>query len=304
MGSGKKIWGSVIKRLLLPHHLYKVVQLQRKRKIAERVFEDPQLKLYHDVLPGDFLHYGYFDQPDINPLDMSINMIYRAQVRYGEKLAELVKDKVHPALDVGCGMGGLLRILNKENIPVIGLTPDAHQVKHLRNNYPNEIVASRFEDIHVDTYRDYFGTIITSESLQYLELPKAISIIDRILKKGGQWVACDYFRVGQAGEQSGHNWIYFSQELEKGGFKITFQEDITPNILPTIAYVHHWASKIGLPLKDFLVGKLEIKAPGFYYAFSEALPRIEEKFNKNIATVDPEIFAKNKQYILMVIERQ
>lgn len=304
MGSGKKIWGSAIKRLLLPHHLFKVIQLQRKRKSKERVFEDPQLKLYHDILPGDFLHYGYFDHPEVHPLDMTINMIYQAQERYGEKLAELINDKTNPALDVGCGMGGLLKILNKKNIPAIGLTPDAHQVKHLKNSYPNKIIESKFEDVQPEAYLNFFGTIITSESLQYLDLPLSIAIINKILKTGGQWIACDYFRTGASGEKSGHNWAYFIRELQKGGFKISYQEDITANIIPTIAYVHHWASKIGLPLKDFLIGKFQIKAPGFYYAFSEALPEIEKKLNKNIATVDPVVFAQNKKYILMVIERE
>jgi hypothetical protein len=116
-------------------------------------------------------------------------------------------------------------------------------------------------------------------------------------------VACDYFKTGAAGEQSGHNWEYFTKQLEAGGFKISFQEDITPHILPTIAYVHHWATKIGLPVKSFLTGKLKVKAPGFYYALEEALPMIDEKLDKNIQTVDPKIFAENKRYILMVIAR-
>jgi hypothetical protein len=33
------------------------------------------------------------------------------------------------------------------------------------------------------------------------------------------------------------------------------------------------------------------------------LPEIDAKIEKNIQTVDPEVFAANKRYILMVIER-
>lgn len=73
--------------------------------------------------------------------------------------------------------------------------------------------------------------------------------------------------------------------------------------MPTIAYVYMWATQIGMPVKDFIEGKLQIKAPGIYYALQEALPEIEQKINKNIDTINPEIFAANKQYVLMVIER-
>lgn len=304
MGSGKKITGSILKRLLLPHHLYRVIKLQRGRKRPDRVYEDPQLKLYHDILPGDFLHYGYFDQKDIHPLDMSINMIYKAQERYGEKLVELVTDAQHPVLDIGCGMGGLLRIMNERNLKAIGLTPDKNQAAHIRKTYKNDLLESKFEDMDAEAYAQHFGTVITSESLQYLDLPVSLRLIDSILKPGGKWIACDYFKTGAAGEKSGHNWEYFTHHLDEGGFRIVYQEDITPNILPTIAYVHHWATQIGLPVKEFLTGKMKVKAPGFYYVLEEALPLIDEKLNKNIKTVDPAIFAENKKYILMVIERK
>ena len=64
-----------------------------------------------------------------------------------------------------------------------------------------------------------------------------------------------------------------------------------------------WASQIGIPIKDFVLGKLEVKAPGVHYALQGALPEIEQKINKNIDTINPQLFAANKQYVLMVIER-
>lgn len=91
--------------------------------------------------------------------------------------------------------------------------------------------------------------------------------------------------------------------LLKHGYAIAFQEDITPHILPTIAYVHHWATQIGLPVKEFATNKVKTKAPGIFYAISEALPLIDKKINKNIQTVDPVVFAQNKKYVLMVIQR-
>jgi cyclopropane fatty-acyl-phospholipid synthase-like methyltransferase len=230
-------------------------------------------------------------------------MIYEAQNNYGKKLTSLITDFENPVFDVGCGMGGLLAQLNSMDLKAIGLTPDINQIKHIRNKYPNEVIHSKFEDLDGSKYENYFGTFITSESLQYLKLDLALPLIQQVLMDGGKWIACDYFKTGEKGEKSGHNWNLFEQKIKEFGFKITFQEDITPHILPTIAYAHHWATKIGIPLKNYAVGKLKVKAPGFYYALEEAIPQIDQKIEKNVLTVDPEVFAANKRYILMVIER-
>lgn len=299
----KNIAKLVLKRFLNPVHLTRVIRLQRGRKKVKRVYDDAQLKLYNEILPGDYLHYGYFDDPTIHPLDMTINMIYNAQNRYAEKLVELITDKQRPVLDIGCGMGGLLGLMNQHKLDATGLTPDINQAKHIREKYPNTLIESRFEDMDGSKYEKHFGTVVTSESLQYLDMAVAFPLIDRILVDGGKWVACDYFRIGAEGEKSGHNWKMFTENLAKYGFKITHETDITPNILPTIAYVHHWAANIGVPVKNFALGKLRVKAPGIHYALEEAIPVIEEKLKKNIDTVDPKIFAANKRYVLLVMER-
>lgn len=294
---------TILKRLFLPPHIFRVISLQRNRKRIDRSADDAQLKLYHDILPGDYLHYGYFENPDIDPLDMSFRMIYEAQDNYGKKLTSLITDYENPVFDVGCGMGGLLGQMNSMKLNAIGLTPDINQVKYIRNKYPNQVIHSKFEDFDAINHEHFFGTFITSESLQYLKLDQALPLIQRVLKPGGKWIACDYFKTGAAGEKSGHNWDLFETKLKEFGFKITFQEDITRNILPTIGYAHHWATKIGIPLKNYGIGKLKVKAPGIFYVIETVLPKIDAKIDKNVQTVDPEIFAANKRYILMVIER-
>ncbi len=302
--SKKKILPLILKRFINPIHLARVIRLQRNRKKVQRVYDDAQLKLYHQILPGDYLHYGYFDDPAVHPLDITLNMIYKAQDRYAEKLLELVTDANRPILDIGCGMGGLMGMMNKKGWTAIGLTPDKNQAYHIRNKYPNTLIQSKFEELDGSQYNGHFGTVITSESLQYLQPDIALPLIDKILVQGGKWVACDYFRIGTQGEKSGHNWETFVSALNKYGFKITVEIDITPNILPTIAYVHHWGANIFIPAKNFGLEKLKVKAPGIYYAVEEAIPILEEKIQKNIDTVDPKIFATNKRYVLLVMERK
>jgi cyclopropane fatty-acyl-phospholipid synthase-like methyltransferase len=299
----KKIGKLILKRFINPIHLFRIIRLQRNRKKHKKVYNDAELKLYHQILPGDHLHYGYFEQTDVHPQDISINMIYRAQERYAMNLVDLISDRTNSVLDIGCGMGGLLGLMNKTGINAIGLTPDINQAKHIGEKYPNELLQMRFEDLDGEKYKSHFGTVITSESLQYLNYDIAIPLINKILKSGGKWIACDYFRIGQEGEKSGHNWKAFEDALQKNGFRVTYQKDITPNILPTIAYVHNWCVNLLFPVKDFAISKMKVKAPGYHYAMEEALPEIETKLQGYADIVDPKIFAANKQYILMTIER-
>lgn len=298
------IVSKIITRFLHPYHLFRVIQLQRNRKKTERVFDDAQLKLYAQLLPKDFLHYGYFENPNIDPHDISINHLYRAQEDYALQIVNLISDFENPVLDIGCGMGGLIPLLQSKNKNVVALTPDKNQVKHVSKKYaPVPVLPCKFEEIEADSFIGHFGTLITSESLQYLKLNEALPIMKKILKHNGKWIACDYFKKGEAGEKSGHNWELFKQKLSEHGFTISYHRDITNHVLPTIAYVYMWATQIGLPIKNFIEGKLQVKAPGIYYALENALPEIQKKIDKNIDTINPISFAANKQYVLMVIER-
>ena len=103
----KKIVFSVLKRFFYPQHLYQVIKLQLDRKKHKRAFDDAQLKLFSKLLPGDFLHYGYFEDTQIKPEDISLNDIYRAQENYGWQIVNFITDYEQPVLDIGCG-GGIL----------------------------------------------------------------------------------------------------------------------------------------------------------------------------------------------------
>ncbi len=304
MAKNKQVLKSIIKRFIYPNQLWKVISLQRNRKNVGRAYDDAQLKLYAQMLPSGFLHYGYFKNAAIEPEDISLNMLEQAQLDYALKLTDLITDTAHPVLDIGCGMGGLVKVLQDKGLVPVALSPDKNQIKHITEKYPLvKALACKFEDMDTKGYEKQFGTLITSESLQYLQLDKALPLMDTLLMQGGKWIACDYFRVGEATERSGHNWAYFEKSITDAGFKITFQEDITPHILPTIAYAHMWGQRIALPLKEYIFSKLKTKQPGFYYALEHALESIDAGLVKNLETVNPVTFAQQKKYVLLVIER-
>jgi len=295
---------SVLKRLLLPTHWWGIYKASRGSGRPARYAEDPQLKLYDQILQTDFLHYGYFANPAIVPEKISLYDMREAQRRYARLILDQVYDDTNPVLDVGCGMGGLIGMLLKRNSSTVGVTPDRLQINYIYRKYPQaRLVHARYQNMKTDDYKAYFGTIIHSESLQYMSLDKAIENTLKMLKPGGRWIVVDYFRLGNAYEKSGHLWSDFLHKTGKSGLRIINEQDITKNIQPTLAYIFMWGKEIGKPLFEFLVEKLKHKHPGKYYVLQDMVEQMESKINKQLNIVNPDIFVQDKKYTLMTLEK-
>ena len=136
--------------------------------------------------------------------ELSFKDVEDAQLRYAELILEQVVDTQNPILDAGCGMGGLSREIKNKGWTPVALTPDKSQVNHISKKYPDmELHHARFEDFPTEANKERFGTVINSESLQYMNLDEVIAINEQILKKEGRWIIIDYFRKGEAYEKSG-----------------------------------------------------------------------------------------------------
>lgn len=294
---------SIATKSLNPIHLRRAVRLQYNRKQLVRSKNDPQLKLYAQLFPGGFLHYGYFENPSICPRDISLNDITDAQLKYAEVVLEKVSDKNSEILDVGCGMGGLVGLMLEGGWKPVALSPDAHQIATIKELYPNvPAVQSKFEEIDIGEHEGRYGTIINAESFNYLHLETALPLIAQLLKPGGRWIVCDFFRMDEAGDTSGH-WEHFATSVEKAGFHFSYKRDITPHILPTISYAHMWGEQIGLPIIDFSLEKFRGKQPGIHYLLQESLDALMQQAKENLQIVNPADFQCRKKYMLLVLER-
>ncbi|MCB0282187.1 MAG: class I SAM-dependent methyltransferase [Calditrichae bacterium] len=295
---------SVLKRIFWPMHLWKAFQLSREKKNVSRSAEDPQLKLYDKILQTDFLHYGYFEDPEIPAEKISLHDIRIAQINYARLIIDQIKNNYGNVLDVGCGMGGLIGMLQNAGFKAYGVTPDRHQISYIEKKYPDaKVIRSKFQKMETEGFETFFDTIINSESLQYISPEKAIPKILSMLKPDGRWIVVDYFRFGEAHEKSGHNWNDFERLLSENHLKIVYKQEITKNILPTLAYIYMWGEQIGKPLFEFLTAKLERKHPGKNYILSEMISELNLKIDKKLNIVNPEFFARDKKYILLTIER-
>jgi len=296
---------TIASRVFLPQHWSPLLQCLRQPRVRGKAADDAQLKLYGQVLPGGFLNYGYSDDPSLPPDRMCLHDIERAQLRYSERLADLVVDRESRILDSGCGMGGLTGLLRQRGLKPTALTPNRTQIKHLRTIHPDvPLIEAKLEQIPLPEHRQAFGTVITSESFQYVNLAKGLEVMGQILEPGGRWILCDYFRNTQSGRRSGHHWEEFTAALDQGGWKIQHLEDITANVLPTIAYVHMWANRVGLPVAQFATERLERKRPALHYVLHDLIGRGREVMQHHVNALDPVVFAQERKYLTLVIERR
>ena len=294
---------SFIKKLLNPFELIRAFRFDKKQKKHKKSSQDLELMLYSKIIRNDMLHYGYFENIDIEADSISIKDLENAQMKYVDLIIEQISGTGNKVLDVGCGMGGLSNILNSKGYSVDSLTPDNNQKNYIEDKYKDLTVHHmKFEDFEV---KDKFNTIINSESLQYIDLQTAFNIIPKILSKNGKWIVIDYFRINRNGiNKSGHFHDDFLECVKKNGWKITHQKDITKNALPTLKFAMTFINRFVKPIAIFATEKLKYKKGWIYYLTKELRINMTKKADKELAALNPENFIKEKKYILYVLERQ
>ncbi len=302
--SAKLLFKKVLLKLLSPKSLRHPINLSRNKKKKKRPHVDVTLKLFSKILPGDFLHYGYFEDVDRSPEDISINDMARAQVDYAGLLINKIKDKDSPVLDVGCGMGGLIGLLLSQGFAPVALTPDRFQIDYVQKQYPEtEILNTKFEHMPLEKYKNHFGTVIMSESLQYQKIEKSLRIVDTVLAPGGTWIISDYFKKRKTRLASGFFWEAFNDQIERAGWKISYSKDITPNTLPFLNFILMWSRRLLIPLMELVLENFQNSRPGVYYLVEEVIELLKDDLNKKTDYVTPEIFARDRKYMLLALER-
>ena len=234
--------------------------------------------------------------------EMSVAYLFRdfyGMPKLEQQALLLSKGKV---LDVGCGMGGLSAMLKQNGINVEALTPNVNQKNHIETKYQGLICHhAKFEDFKSE---QKYKTIINSESLQYINLDSAIEHVDKFMEVDGKWIIVDYFRKNQDGiNKSGHLEETFLSKIANKGWKITYEKDITLNVLPMSKFIYMYAERFLIPLKHFAFEKLRYKKAWLYYLTENLRSGIDKKMTKEFAAIDPEKFLREKKYAMYVVER-
>jgi cyclopropane fatty-acyl-phospholipid synthase-like methyltransferase len=287
---------------LNPFEWFRAYQYHRTIVKFDKSQYDLELFLYSKILKNNMLHYGYFEDPDIKPEDISLKMLEDAQENYANNIIKQVRDVENTVLDVGCGMGGLAQMMHDQNLKVEVLTPNKNQIEYINQNQPYLTSHNcRFEDYQGN---DKVGTVINSESLQYIPLLDAFAILDKILLPGGRWVIVDYFRIKDNGiNKSSHLLADFIAQVDTNDWKVVYEQDITANTLPTLKFANMYLERFVLPIKHFFYEKLRFKRAWLYYLTERLRGSIEKKFAKEQASIDPTKFGLEKKYMLFVLEK-
>ncbi len=294
---------NTIATFLNPINWIKAYQFHKSNAQYDKSSYDLELFLYSKILKNDMLHYGYFEDINIDAESISVKHIEDAQIKYAENIKDLIVDKEGPVLDVGCGMGGLSAMLREHDFKVEALTPNKNQKNHIDHKYKGLVCHNKkFEDFETDKK---FSTIINSESLQYINLDVAIKHIDQYLTDNGRWIIVDYFRINESGiNKSGHMLNTFLSKIENKGWKIVYEKDITHHVLPTIKLLNMYAERFLIPLKHFAFEKLRFKKAWLYFLTEGIRNNISNKMTKEFAAIDPDKFLKEKKYVIYVVERK
>lgn len=293
----------MILSLLNPVKLIKAFLYHRSKSSQGKSRNNMELHFYSKMLKNEMLHLGYFNDPDTQPESISIEQVEEAQIIYAEKIIKQIEKTNAPVLDVGCGMGGLSGRIQKKGHLVEALTPDSNQIKYINEKYKNLTTHQcRFGKFSSD--RKY-GTVINSESLQYISLDKAFEKVEQILHTDGRWIITDFFRTNDTGiNKSGHLLEDFLSKIKNGGWEIVYEEDITLNILPTLKLINLYASRFLLPAMDLASEKLHQKKSWLFYLTQELRDTLSDKIDLELAAIDPQKFVAEKKYLFYVFKKR
>jgi len=264
---------------------------------------DLELALYASVFGNNFLHYGYFPDLPVDPETISLATVRRAMNDYASLLVERIQP-AERALDIGCGMGGLLARLCEMGVRATGLTPNLAQAAHIRATWPGiPIVNSTLEAAPAAGLQPSFDVLVNAESFQYIDLHSGMATVRNLFAKDAtnpRWLCVDYFRLNEgARNKSGHLLLAFEAALAQHGFAVREQVDITENVLPSLAYGRMLARRLALPLVRFSIDKFFLRRPFLAYLFHDWTVRKLDAVK--LDTLDPDVFRRDKRYLLYTL---
>lgn len=290
---------NVFARLVNLPALVRWMRTHRADRSVHDPAEDLELALYGAIFGNNFLHYGYFDPIPASAEDISLSRLKQAMDDYASLLVARVRPQER-VLDVGCGMGGLLARLDAAGVKATGVTPNTAHAAHIRAHWPHiALIESTLEQVDPGSTAKV-DAVINAESFQYIDLHAGMQKVKALLAPGGRWIMIDYFRLQpDTKNKSGHLLADFEAAAARHGFAITERVDVTENCLPTLAYGRLLAERFALPLARFGTDKFFLSHPFLAYLFQ---PKIQNKLaGVKLHTLDPEVFRREKRYLLFTL---
>lgn len=222
---------------------------------------DYGLRFMAEVLKVEHLHWGYFPEKKFTGPGFSMEELRQAQLEYTKRLFAMIPPGVKTILDVGAGLGKTASLLVEKGYQVHCLSNDKYQQMKIHEKYPAlPFTKSFFEDSQLGRK---FDLALMSESVQYLDWPRALVKLEEVLNPRGYLLMADYFRKSDS--------PYYRTCKVKGPFReatlqkfdLIKEENITDYVLPTLEMGAYYFSNHLLPAADILVDMIQNKTPGW-----------------------------------------
>jgi cyclopropane fatty-acyl-phospholipid synthase-like methyltransferase len=249
------------------------------------------------------LHYGYWRPNE----EINLDNLKKAQERYVEYLLKFIPEQVKTILDVGCGVGDIATALAKKGYQVIGITPDKYQYRILTgiNNENVSFKLTKFENFW--TIKK-FDCILMSESANYFDMDIGLKKSKDLLEENGYLLVANIFRKARCKEFDGAHieseWSKFAQKI---GFKIIQREDITENILPTLAFGEKIYREYLTPIEEIIDGYFKQSSPIrvkiIELLFAKDIRRLFSVREYLFERLNSKLFYEKARYIIYLLQK-
>ena len=270
---------------------------------------DHVLKLYSETIRSDYLHYGFWDEPNSVEIEsITLQEIKNAQGRYIEHLASFIPNEVNSILDVGCGIGGNAEYLINQGYVVETLSPDDFQKSTIAEKFNNQMTFHhcKFEKFQPEKQYDL---IMESESACYIKINKGFEKARETLRTGGYLLASDYFVHYRDDSKNSH--LRSSHDMEKylssakaHGFELFREYDQTDNTMPTLDYGKYFIERFINPTIEYSVHSAKKNYPKIAALIGKLVaPKLEAKKNQ-LDLLDSTLFRKYRKYMIYLFQKQ
>lgn len=260
-----------------------------------------ELELYRKMFGSEFLHVGYFKNAGVAAEDISLRMLSDAMRDYAELVLERVRPEDHgqTVLDIGCGIGGLMRMLGERGLKPAGVTPNPIHAALIGKKLPGMTVhLTPFQHLDEKQLAAPYDLATSTEALHNVPIDEAFAKLKQVVKPGGRLILIDYYRLHEhARSRSGWFLKDFEAALPRHGIEVIERLDIGLNTLPTMAFGHLWATRVGLPLIEFQLDKYFNGHPVLGYLLQPLREKLRARMDR-VEVLDPKVLAGEKAYLV------
>jgi len=269
---------------------------------------DHVLKLYSQTIQSSFLHYGFWDNPDIlNFTSMTLQDIKDAQKRYIEHLASFIPNDVRNILDVGCGIGGNAEFLLNNGYKIETLSPDDFQKDIIIKKFQDRVTFHhcKFENFHP---KKEFDLILQSESACYIKIDEGFAKARLALKDNGYLLASDYFvhfrdTSKSPHLKSSHDLNKYLESAKNHGFDLIQEYNQTNNTMPTLDYGKYFIERFIDPTVDYITYSAKKNYPGMASIVEKFIKSKFDSKKSQLELLDSDLFRKYRKYMIFLFKK-